>query len=140
MKELENVKNLLYNNDYKIIVIKNGEVIFTSFERGIKPIFDLQKEIEHKAIKDSYVADRVIGKAAAFILSNLEIKGIYSELISEDALEIFSKNNIEVAYTKRVGKILNRAKSDLCPIEKIAYHENDIVKLLKNIEKFLNEL
>ena len=140
MKELEDVKNLLYNRNYKIVVIKNGKVLFTSFDRGIKPIFDLQNEINHNEIENSFIADRVIGKAAALILSELKIKGIYSELISKDALNIFINNNIEVSYKKKVDKILNRTKTDLCPIEKMSYYENNVENLLKKIKIFLNEL
>ena len=140
MKELEDVKNLLYKKNYKMVVIKNEIVLFTSLDRGIKPIFDLQNEINHNEIENSFIADRVIGKAAALILSDLKIKGIYSELISKDALNIFNNNNIEVSYKKKVDKILNRTKTDLCPIEKMSYYENDVDSLLKKIEIFLNEL
>lgn len=140
MKELKNIKNLLYNKNYKMVVIKNEKVLFTSFDRGIKPIFDLQNEINHNEIENSFIGDRVIGKAAALILSNLKIKGIYSELISKDALNIFINNNIEVSYQKKVDKILNRTKTGLCPIEKMSKYEDNVDKLLKNIEIFLDEL
>ncbi|MDM8533912.1 DUF1893 domain-containing protein [Clostridiaceae bacterium HSG29] len=140
MSKLNAIKKELYENNYKIIVMKNNETIFTSMERGIKPIYDLQKHVNHELINNAYVADRVTGKAAAMILSYLNIKGIFTELISENAIEIFIENGIEVEYQTKVKNILNRSKNDLCPVEKISFNEMDVNILLINIKKFLKEL
>ncbi len=140
MSKLKDVKKELYENNYKIIVLKNEEIIFTSMERGIKPIYDLQNYVNHELINNAYVADRVTGKAAAMVLSHLKIKGIFTELISENAIEIFKKNEIEVEYKTKVKNILNRSKNDLCPVERISFNETDVNVLLINIENFLKEL
>jgi len=140
MNKLEGVKKALYKNDYKIVVSKNGVIIFASKDRGIKPIFDLKSSIDNELIYGAYVADRVTGKAAAMVLSYLKIKGIFTELISEDAIEILEKNNIEVEYKILVKNILNRSKNDLCPVEKISLNETDVVRLLSNVKEFLEQL
>jgi len=140
MSKLNDIKKELYENNYKIIVMKNDEAIFISMERGIKPIYDLYNQVNHKSINNAYVADRVTGKAAALILSYLKIKGIFTELISENAIKIFKENDIEVEYKTKVKNILNRTKDDLCPVEKISFNETDVSMLLINIENFLKEL
>ena len=93
-------------------------------------------------LKGAYISDRVTGKAAAMILSKASIGGIYTDLISEGAIEIFKDHNIDVVYDKRVDHILNRDKSGSCPIESISkdLETEDTVTLISRIESFLKSI
>ncbi|MDY0235184.1 MAG: DUF1893 domain-containing protein [Gudongella sp.] len=141
MKELINAKAIMIDNNYKLVVVKGGVVLFSSFDRGIKPVYDVYTS-SPQILKDAYISDRVTGKAAAMILSKAGISGIYTELISEQAVEIFYKKNIYVVYAKRVDHILNREKNGSCPIEKISkdLSSEDTAKLISEIEIFLKSL
>lgn len=135
MDKLEIAKKYLYDNDLKLVVMKNGIPLATSTDRGIKPIYDVYtKELHH--LEGAYIADRVTGKAAAMLLTKAGIKGIYTDLISDAAIEILEQYPILVEYKKRVPYILNREGDGMCPIEKISRSVDDVDGLIKGIEEF----
>lgn len=135
MNSINYIRDYLYNNDLKMAVIRDKKVIATSKDRGIKPIFDVYTT-NHSLLKDSYVADRVIGKAAAIFLIHGKIKGLYTDLISDVAMDVLEEAGIEVEYKKKVPFILNREGNDLCPIESIARKSDNINDLISGIEEF----
>lgn len=135
MDTLTLAKKYLYDNDLKLVVMKNGEPIATSVDRGIKPIYDVYtKELHH--LDGAYIADRVTGKAAAMLLAEGGVKGVYTDLISDAAIEVLDQFPILVEYGKRVPFILNREGDDMCPIEKISRGVQDVEGLIAGIEEF----
>jgi hypothetical protein len=74
------------------------------------------------------------------LLSEAGIKGIYTDLISDAAIEILEQHPILVEYKKRVPYILSREGNDMCPIEKISRRVEDVDGLIKGIEEFFLEV
>ena len=135
MDNLKLAKKYLFDNDLKLVVMKNGEPMATSVDRGIKPIYDVYtKELHH--LDGAYIADRVTGKAAAMLLAEGGVKGVYTDLISDAAIEVLDQFPILVEYGKRVPFILNREGDDMCPIEKISRGVQDVEGLIAGIEEF----
>lgn len=99
-----------------VIVDSRDGSIYRSNQRGIRPLMDW---LEHmpEILKDGSIADRVIGKAAAFLMIYGGIKEVYTELISQPALEILAANGIPCDYEKVVPRVLNRDRTGLCPME-----------------------
>lgn len=128
-------KKHMENNNLKMVVYKDGEVIAESTDRGIKPVYDVYME-QFEKLKGAFVADRITGKAAAMLLAQGEISGIYTDLISEPAVEIFDKKGINIQYMKRVPHILNRDKDGMCPIETISRNVGNVDELIEGIEEF----
>ena len=118
MTEIEELKKLLSDNDYTC-VIKKGDTIITSTERGIKPVITMLKG-NINALKGAVVCDKVIGRAAALLFVYGGISAVHTMVISKTALEVFEKNNISVTYDKLVNRIQNRTKTGLCPMETLA--------------------
>ncbi len=115
MSPLEQAKNTLKAADSTISVVSDGEV-FTSQERGVKPLLFLLKE-KKEFLKGASVADKVIGKAAALLMVLGEIKEVHTLIISEPAIKVFEKHNIPCFYDKKVTRIVNRTGDGLCPME-----------------------
>lgn len=139
MNDVNIAKNHLLENKLNFVIVKDGIILEQSDARGIKPIYEAHLNRKGN-FKDSSVADRVIGKAAAMFLVSGGIKSLYTDLISEPALEILKNNNIEVEYLKKVPMILNRMGNDMCPIEKLSSQTNEIDKLTENISTFLSNM
>ncbi len=141
MKEILNAKSIMIENEYKIVVVRDGKVLYFSKDRGIKPLYDIYTKNPNDLF-NSYVSDRVTGKAAAMILTKASICGIYTQLISEKALNILEEGGVKVVYDKKVKLILNRDKSGSCPIEFISKDLNpkDTEELLRGIDKFLKSI
>ena len=115
MLPLDQAKSSLLSSASTIAVVSNGEV-FTSQERGVKPLLHLLTE-KKGFLKGASVADKVIGKAAALLMALGEIKEVHTLIISEPAIKVFEKYNIPCFYDKKVTRIVNRAGDGLCPME-----------------------
>lgn len=127
-------KYILYNENLNFVLVSQKGTIKSS-ARGIKPIYD--NYLENKEyFFDSSVADRVIGKAAAILLVSSGVKEIYTDLISQSALDYFEERKIKVSYAEKTDRILNREKNDLCPMEKLSMDNPTSEELMKRLGDF----
>ncbi len=100
--------------EHSLVVFKNGEKeVFNS--KGIRPLVDY---LETDDFKDAYVADKVIGKASALLLVYGQVKEVYTPTISKPAVKVFKRNHVKYKADRVVDNIINRAGTDLCPMEK----------------------
>ena len=136
MLPLEQAKSLLLTSASTIAVVSNGEV-FTSQERGVKPLLFLLKE-KNGFLKGASVADKVIGKAAALLMVLGEIKEVHTLIISEPAINVFKNHNIKYFYDKKVTRIVNRAGDGLCPMETLCIDVNDPATAFQKITDFIS--
>ena len=130
---LEKAKSILLSSASTIAVISNGEV-FTSQERGVKPLLFLLKE-KKEFLKGASVADKVIGKAAALLMALGEIKEVHTLIISEPAIKVFEKYNIPCFYDKKVDRIENRTGDGLCPMEMLCLDVDDPQEAFEKIRE-----
>lgn len=113
MKNLFKAKEIL--NQGHTCVVCNGEQIITTDERGVAPLvkwFDNGEDFSCYS-----VADKVVGKAAAFFYVALGVQKIWASVISRPAAEVFEKFGIEYWYDTMVDAIINRKGDGFCPME-----------------------
>ena len=96
-------------------VILRGERVYTSRERGVRPLLTLLDSGE--SFVGFFAADKVVGRAAAFLYVLLGVSELYAALLSDGALEILNRYGIDVSYDRRVSYVLNRAGTGPCPME-----------------------
>ncbi len=137
MENLEIAKTTLLENDYSIVLVKENEIVNTSRKNGLLPILDLYNN-DKSILESAIVADKVIGKAAALILKEANIKELYAKLISENAIELLDKTNIKYKYNKKVREIRNRDNTDICPMEELALESNNADELIEKIKEKFN--
>lgn len=131
MNELKRAKALLREGNYTcVFVIK--ERVFTSNERGIKPLLSVLNA--DMGVSNAYVADKVVGKAAAFLYELMRIKALYVQIISEPALEVLKRAGIYVEYETLVPSIKNRANTGQCPMESAVWLLTDAQEARKILE------
>ena len=135
---LNEIADILHIGEFSCVLKNNSGDIKTFSQRGISDLYNLLQN-NPKTLKDAFVADKIIGKAAAALLVVGEIKGIYANIISAPAYDLFIKAGIYVIYVKKVNAILNRDKTDLCPMEKRCITENSIPEILKIIDGFISK-
>ena len=114
MNDLEHAKSLLEDGSYTLALVKGGETI-TSYERGVKPLLGLLDE--GKDLRGFSAADRVVGKAAAFLYVLLGVQTVYANVISTLAEGVLRGHGIAVEAQTRTERILNRAGDGFCPME-----------------------
>lgn len=115
-KNLEYARRKLLAEELTLVLYDGTEFI-TSKDRGIKPLLMLYEN--HCDYSGFSVADKVIGKAAAFMYVLLKAKEIYTVVISKQALKVFEECGICVKYDFISDFIINRDKTDICPMEKL---------------------
>ena len=135
---LEQAKSLLISSASTIAVVSNGEV-FTSQERGVKPLLHLLSE-KKGFLKGASVADKVIGKAAALLMVLGEIKEVHTLIISEPAIKVFEIHNIPCFYDKKVDRIMNRTGDGLCPMETLCLDVDNPMDAFTKIKEKISKM
>ncbi len=125
MNNLEKIKNILLEKNASLVVLyKDGE-IKEYYQDRIKDIKEILMQ-DKSQLKDTIVADKVIGKVAASILAVAGVKEIYADIISEFAIPVLEKNNIKYEFKNKVEYIKNKDNTGMCPMENKYKDETDI--------------
>lgn len=114
MADLERARQLLEEGEYTCVLCK-GDVVYSSCERGVRPVLDwITTGVD---LKDFSAADKVVGKAAAFLFVLAGISRLHTAVISEPARDVLRKHGVDVKYDRCVPGIINRAGDGPCPME-----------------------
>lgn len=103
----------------------NGKIILKSKKEGIKGLLDFAKKHDRK-FDDLIVFDKVIGNAAALLCVYLGAKEIYAFLGSKPAKKTLKKYKTKFYFKKTIPNILNKTKTDLCPMEKLSKRKTPV--------------
>lgn len=123
-KELKQAKEILEKTDVTFCAVTADGTI-TSDLRGITPMLQMLTG-DKESLRNSCVADKVIGKAAAFLLIKGGAAKLYAKVISHHALELLEKSGIKVTYDKCVPYIINRKGDGMCPMEECVLDTEDV--------------
>ena len=114
MTPLERAIGLLRSSDYTCILCDRDRVL-TSKKTGIAPLLERCEDASELAGME--VADRIVGKAAAMLLTLFGVKAVYGEVMSKTALQFLTAHGIEAQYGTLVPMIINRKGDGMCPME-----------------------
>lgn len=84
------------------------------------------------------IYDKLIGRGAALLMTKFNLKNVYAKTITTQAKEILG-SRCNLTYSREVENILNRDRSDLCPIEKISKDIDDLNVLYTELKDFYVE-
>lgn len=133
----ERAKELLGGGAYTCVLCRGEETVVCT-ERGVKPLLDLLDG--GSDLKGFSAADKVVGKAAAFLYVLLGVTEVYSPVMSEAAARVLRENGIEPRCDTLTEKIVNRAGTGICPMEAAVAELSDPSEALRAIRKRLSEL
>lgn len=137
ISDLEKAVKLLKENQLTFAAVKENKNI-TSKQRGVKPLLELLEG--NTSLCRFSVADKVIGKAAAFLYVLLSPDKISTGVVSKSALDVLKRNNINVHYDILTDSIRNRDNTGSCPMEATVMDTDDAYKALELIKNKLIEL
>lgn len=135
---LNTAKALLKTENFTLVVISSDKGVFTSSDRGVKPLLHLL-ENEKDFLKGASVADKVIGKAAALLMVLGGVKEVHTNIISEPAMEVFEKHKITFFFDKKVERIINRKGDGLCPMETLCIDVEEPSEAFEKIKEWLEK-
>ncbi len=122
------------SEEHTLIIESNNGVVLTDNRFGVMCLI----ENFDKDFGEINVYDKLIGKGAALLMTKHKLVNVYAKTITTEAIEILSPI-CNLKYFKEVKNILNRDRSDLCPIEKIAKDITDINLLYDKLKEFYVE-
>ena len=114
MHDLEKARSLLEKENCTCVICR-GEDVILDHRRGIRPLMELLES--GKDLQGYSAADKVVGKAAAFLYCLLGVKALHAGILSEPAREVLASAGITVVYDTLVPAIRNRAGDGFCPME-----------------------
>ncbi len=119
------------------IAIRRGRGgIHTSSLRGVEALLRM---VEADALQGAWVADKVVGQAAAALLLRGGVRRVHAEVISEPAYRMLNEARVRVTYEKRVPEIRNRDNSGLCPLEALYRDCPDKEQYLQRLREFVEK-
>ena len=134
---LERAKELLASGSYTCVLCLDGQTA-TSCQRGVKPLLNW---LENPALGKGFcAADKVVGKATAYLYSLLGAKAVYAGVMSESAWNVLQKEGIEASYGTLVPYIVNRQGDGMCPMEAATLEVCTPLGALAAVKKALAEL
>lgn len=113
-ENLEKARTILMETGCTCVIVKDGQA-YSSQERGVKPL--LQWLGDGMDFTGCSAADKVVGKATAFLYCLLGIREVYAPIMSEAAVSVLLRHGITAVYDTKVDHILNRQKNGYCPME-----------------------
>jgi len=120
----EQMEQILHHGQ-SIALIKNHNVIFTDRSRGVMPLLKLLDK-QPELLRDALVVDKIIGKAAAMLLTLGGVKEIHTYMLSQNGRAFLERHHIPVTAQCDIDMIQNRQKDGICPFEKSVLDTEDL--------------
>jgi hypothetical protein len=119
MEDIDLARSLLKEERWNLVIVKKGQVLFSSRERSVAPFFQAIQSMG-KSLHNAAVADRIVGLAVAMLCLHARIASVYGDIASQGALEMLRKKGVAVSSKNIVPHISNYDGTGLCPFEKLA--------------------
>ena len=122
MIDVERAKALLTEGDYTVVLC-HGDATHTDTRRGVAPLLALLDS--GTDVGGFSAADKVVGKAAAFLYLRLGVQTVYAGVISRPAYDLLIANGVQTTCGTLVDVIRNRAGDGFCPMETVCLPLSD---------------
>jgi hypothetical protein len=123
-----------------LIILKGDKTLFTSREEGMRPLFEAIDSLGLSTLEDSIVADKIVGKAAALLVSYFKAREVHCIVLSERAREVLDKRRIRHYPERLTPEIMNRLGTDICPFERAVLDVEDPEKGYERVYTKLRSL
>ncbi|MBN1623163.1 MAG: DUF1893 domain-containing protein [Clostridia bacterium] len=137
-KLIDQLKLILNQEELTCVITDGNGFFFKSSERGINPLYEFING--NHGPGPFYLADKIIGKAAALLCIKANIIEVYSMVVSTSAKVILNDNSIDCSFDQEVPHIMNRTQTGLCPMEGLSTGVKDPDVMLEKIGTWLRSM
>jgi hypothetical protein len=137
-KSLSKARQLLQDEKLSFVALDYIGRISQSKKRGVAPPLELLAA--QTDLTGGVIADKVVGKAAAFLFLLLGPEAVYAAAISVPAEKVLQSVGIRVEYDQKVDHIINREGTGPCPLEHAVLGIEDPYEALDIIRRTLTDL
>ena len=110
---------------FNLLILKDGKFLYSSKKDGMAPLLEAIDRLGLRRLKKSVVADKIVGKAAALLISYFKASEVYTRLLSRSAIKVLEKHGIKYASERAVDNIRNKEDTGICPFEKFVLEIED---------------
>lgn len=118
--------------DHACVVLRNNDVVFSSDERGVKPLLDYYN-LYGVSFAPLTVIDKVVGRGAVLLAKRIGAEKIMTPTMSEDALSLAKYYEMDTEVLEVVPYIVNRQGDGRCPIESSVLGITDVEEGVERI-------
>ena len=136
MTDFEKAKQIFEAGGYTFVMVK-GDAVVSSNEGGILPLYKIAAD--GRDMTGYAAADKIVGRAAAFLYALIHVKELFAEILSREAEEILRRYGVSFQCGKRVDYIENRRGDGKCPMEKTVENVNEPTDALAALKGKLTE-
>ena len=136
-ENLSKARRLLESGGHTCVLCKENAVL-TDDRRGIRPLLDLYHS--GADLHGFSAADKVVGKAAAFLYLLLGVEAVYAAIISTPAKAVLANEGVAVSYGSEVSAIKDRTGTGFCPMETAVWDIDEPLTALSAVEDTLAKL
>ena len=111
---MEKARQILEEKGYTC-VLRREETLYTATERGVKPL--IRWLTEGVNVRGFSAADKVVGRATAYLYVLLGVREVWAGVMSNAAAEVLHRHGIICAQGRLVENIINRSGTGICPFE-----------------------
>lgn len=123
---------------YSCVVYNGGETrVYT--QKGVLDLYDMVST-KSEFLNGSMMADKIVGKGAAAMMVLGGVKAMRTGVICSSALKMLRDNGVKVYFDEEVDYIINRSKTDWCPLEKRVKDASTAEECWPIIEQFVADL
>lgn len=130
--DLQKARELLQSGDYTCVVCCN-DTAYTATDRGVAPLLNwLDSGTDLRGFS---AADRVVGRATAFLYVLLGVRAVHARVMSHPAADVLSAHGIISQADTIVDGIINRRGDGPCPFEAAVLDLTDAQQALHAIRQ-----
>lgn len=133
---MTDLKDALKGHTLAVLTAGGSMLVFDG--RGVSDLHRLLSE-EPQTLRGASVADKVVGRAAAALMMLGGVAEVYTEIVSDLALNLPGDFAVKVTYDVSVPHILNRAGTAWCPLESACRNCETAEQCLIEINKFFHK-
>ncbi len=137
MTDLAHAVKTLTDGHFTCVVCR-GEQLYTTTARGVKPLVSWYDQ--RLDLTDFSAADRVVGRATAFLYVLHGVRAVHAKVISREARQVLLAHGIQVSFETLVDRIVNRTRDGLCPFESAVLSVTDVHEAERRIRQTMCEL
>lgn len=134
------------------VAVRDGAVLGRATGRGLRPLYQLLTAVGERA-QGAYIADRVIGHAAALLIGEAGARAAYGLVVSDRAARALKEQGVDVEWDRRVEHILAQGYAEppaeepadtarppawLCPMERLVMASPDTKTALQRLHSVLS--
>ena len=111
--------------ELNLIILKNDKRLYQSTRAGMLPLYQAIGVLGIPQLKDTTIVDKIVGKAAALLISYIQAHTVYCSTLSVRGKTVLEDRGITFRYEELTPEIINRYGTDICPFEKAVLDVED---------------